>query len=149
MDVEAYVPGETYDIVVTVVQQGRSRWGFELTAIDDDEEGGIGTLTTTDGLTQLGAAGTRQYIKHKTLGTQEGVAFDSAQWSFKWQAPIEDVGPITFYAAGNATNSSGNSFGDLIYTTSLTLPEPAPAAMGLAAITALLGLARSRRRAKS
>ena len=31
-------------------------------------------------------------------------------WSLEWTAPPEDVGPVTFYAAGNAADKFRKSF---------------------------------------
>jgi CHRD domain/Glucose / Sorbosone dehydrogenase/Calx-beta domain len=36
---------------------------------------------------------------------------------FNWTAPPTDVGPVTFYAAGNQANNDGNTSGDNVYRT--------------------------------
>jgi glucose/arabinose dehydrogenase len=125
-----YAPGQTYQLSVVHANasQTRRRWGFQLTALDDTNLK-AGTLSTSgDGLTQVlnnqGPFPSRQYIEHTSTGN-----FDSqtggATWTFNWTAPPEDVGPVTFYAAGNHADGNGNSDGDEIY---FTFATSAPAA---------------------
>src|SRR6185369_13678069 len=45
---------------------------------------------------------------------------NGATWTFDWTAPSTDVGPVTFYAAGNQANNDGNTSGDFIYKTFVT-----------------------------
>ena len=127
-----YTPGQTYDITVTHASADptRVRWGFELTALDSSDEK-AGTLAPSDDLTQVvnnqGPFPSRQYVEHTQKGTFSGQQ-NGAQWTFKWTAPDADVGPVTFYVAGNQANGDGNSSGDNIYFTfanSLFQP-PAP-----------------------
>jgi uncharacterized repeat protein (TIGR01451 family) len=117
----SYVPGQTYQITVTHTNSDptRLRWGFELTALDDANEK-AGDLQNTSVLTQVlnnqGPGGARQYIEHTSSGTfinQQG----GASWTFNWTAPSTNVGPVTFYTAGNQANYDGNTSGDYIYYT--------------------------------
>src|SRR4030095_14001943 len=118
---QTYVPGQTYPITVTHTNpdQTRLRWGFQLTALDPSDEK-AGNLQSSDVLTQVvdnkGPAGSRQYIEHTSAGTFIGQK-NGASWTFNWTAPSVDVGPVTFYAAGNHANNDGNSSGDNIYFT--------------------------------
>src|SRR4029450_10014688 len=97
----------------------RIRWGFELTVLDTSDEK-AGDLQSTDGTTQIinnaGPGGGRQYIEHTSAGTFVGQQ-NGASWTFNWTAPATDVGPVTFYAAGNHANNDGNTSGDYIYRT--------------------------------
>ncbi|HZG54492.1 MAG TPA: PQQ-dependent sugar dehydrogenase [Pyrinomonadaceae bacterium] len=129
---QTYVPGQTYQVSVVHANadQTRKRWGFQLTALDDTNLK-AGTLSTPgDGLTQVldnqGPFPSRQYIEHTSPGTFDN-QFGGATWTFNWTAPPEDVGPVTFYAAGNHANGNGNSDGDHIYFTFTTV-APAAAA---------------------
>ncbi len=122
---QTYLPGQTYQITVrhTTTDQTRLRWGFELTALDGGDEK-AGTLqTNNDGLTQLRnneePHPTRQYIEHTASGTFVGQR-NGASWTFQWTAPTQNIGPVTFYAAGNQANNNGNSDGDVIYSTFVT-----------------------------
>ncbi|HEX9919776.1 MAG TPA: PQQ-dependent sugar dehydrogenase, partial [Pyrinomonadaceae bacterium] len=127
---QTYAPGQTYQISVvhTNADQTRRRWGFQLTALDDTNLK-AGTLSPlNDGLTQVlnnqGPFPSRQYIEHTSLGTFDNQT-GGASWAFNWTAPDEDVGPVTFYAAGNHANGNANSDGDQIY---FTFATSAPAA---------------------
>ncbi len=118
---QTYVPGQTYPITVTHTNSDptRLRWGFELTVLDTSDEK-AGNLQNTDGLTQVlnngGPGGARQYIEHTSAGTFIGQQ-NGASWTFNWTAPAIDVGPVTFYTAGNQANNDGNTSGDYIYKT--------------------------------
>ena len=118
-----YLPGEMYDIVVDLSRSRQSRWGFEMTALNGNGAR-AGTFTpANDGNTQVTAANSKQYIKQTTAGTAQGTR-DKNQWTFKWTAPTNDVGSITFYAAGNAANGDSGTSGDYIYTQSNTSEVP-------------------------
>src|SRR5262245_39446766 len=118
---QTYVPGQTYPITVTHTNADptRLRWGFELTVLDTSDEK-AGNLQNPDGLTQVlnnqGPGGARQYIEHTSVGTFVGQQ-NGASWTFNWTAPATDIGPVTFYAAGNQANNDGNTSGDYIYKT--------------------------------
>jgi uncharacterized repeat protein (TIGR01451 family) len=118
---QTYVPGQTYPITVTNSNPDptRKRWGFQLTALDPGDEK-AGNLQSTDIFTQVlnnqGPGGARQYIEHTSSGTYIN-QMGGASWTFNWTAPQTDVGPVTFYAAGNHANNDGNTSGDFIYFT--------------------------------
>ena len=115
-----YTPGQTYQIVVQHVNADTSRqkWGFQLTALAGTTMAGTFT-PLPGGLTQVVGGVERDYIEHTTAGTFAGTG-GSAQWTFSWTAPPTDVGPVTFYAAGNQANNDGSSGGDRILTTTST-----------------------------
>ncbi|HJY27419.1 MAG TPA: PQQ-dependent sugar dehydrogenase, partial [Pyrinomonadaceae bacterium] len=119
---QTYVPGHTYPITVTHTNADptRLRWGFELTVLDNASDEKAGELQGTDGTTQVlndaGPGSARQYIEHTAVGTFIGQQ-NMASWTFNWTAPPEDVGPVTFYTAGNQANNDGNTSGDYIYKT--------------------------------
>src|SRR5690349_18750213 len=119
---QTYVPGQTYPITVTHtnLDPTRLRWGFELTVLDNANDEKAGELQNIEGTTQVlnnaGPNSARQYIEHTASGTFIGQQF-GASWTFNWTAPPIDVGPVTFYAAGNQANNDGNTSGDFIYTT--------------------------------
>lgn len=122
-----YQAGETYQIKVrhTSTDTSRRRWGFELTVLTANNLR-AGTLESTDQTTQVlngtGSLEDRQYIEHTFAGSflnQPG----GAQWMFNWTAPSSNVGPVTFYAAGNQANADGVNSGDNIYTARLTVRQ--------------------------
>src|SRR6185369_1763122 len=119
---QTYVPGQTYPITVTHTNADptRLRWGFELTVLDNASDEKAGDLQNNDSTTQVlnntGPNSARQYIEHTAGGTFIGQQ-NGASWTFNWTAPATDVGPVTFYAAGNQANNDGNTSGDYIYKT--------------------------------
>jgi hypothetical protein len=74
--------------------------------------------------------GSGKYMTHTSAGTAQ-TATNSRTWTFQWTAPTAGTGTVTVYAAMNATNSSNSSSGDLIYSSSLVIPE-APATLSIA-----------------
>ena len=122
---QTYVPGQTYPVTVTHTNADptRLRWGFELTVLDNASDEKAGELHSNDGTTQVlnnsGPGSARQYIEHTAIGTFIGQQ-NGATWTFDWTAPSTDVGPVTFYAAGNQANNDGNTSGDFIYKTFVT-----------------------------
>src|SRR5215510_12566515 len=118
-----YSPNQEVTLTVTLSQANRAHYGFQLTAIDDSGKK-AGDLTPSDNRTQI-QSGTvdgnlRQYINH-TLAGFTPVTPGQGSWAFKWKAPAQSVGRVTFYVAGNAANGDGGSFGDSIYTTSQSI----------------------------
>ncbi|HEX7316613.1 MAG TPA: CHRD domain-containing protein [Pyrinomonadaceae bacterium] len=128
---DKYTPGQTYDITVTHASTDptRVRWGFQMTALDSADEK-AGAFVPNDGLTRVvngeGPFPAREYVEHTSDGTFAGQQ-NGAGWTFKWTAPSEDVGPVTFYLAGNQANGDGNSSGDNIYFTFKSADYQAPA----------------------
>ena len=127
---ETYQPNEVYTIVVNLSRAGQSKWGFEMTALDAD--GASAGLFDADaaGNTQLSETNSKQYIKHTAAGNAAGTE-DKHSWEFQWTAPDADMGPITFYAAGNASNNNSNPIDDYIYTTSAESTPPVPVVAGV------------------
>ena len=133
-----YTIGQKYSISVTLSQLGRQRWGFVLTALDEDRNR-AGTLESVDDNTQVFQSGERQYIGHTSIGTAAGKV-NSNTWIFNWTAPQINVGKISFYASGNAANNNSWTSGDNGYKTQTTIePEvinqTAPVAMAQSVTT--------------
>ena len=127
---ETYIPSEVYTIVVNLSRTGQSRWGFEMTALDADGAS-AGSFEADDaGNTQLSEANSKQYIKHTSIGTAQGTT-NAHSWEFQWTAPDADIGPITFYAAGNASNGNFNPIDDYIYTAQGESTPPIPVVAGV------------------
>ena len=127
---ETYIPNEVYTIVVNLSRTGQSRWGFEMTALDADGAR-AGSFEVDDaGNTQLSETNGKQYIKHTSIGTAQGTN-DEHTWEFQWTAPDADIGPITFYAAGNASNGNFNPVDDYIYTAQEESTPPIPVVAGV------------------
>ena len=119
-----YVPGQTYQVSVTVQQQGIGLFGF-----------GIESLQASGANAGSWTAGPDSHILNATISgnsratvahiDNSGFASGTRTWSFSWTAPATEI-PVMMYAAGNAANNNGGDGGDYIYTTMLSL-MPAPA----------------------
>lgn len=120
-----YAPGQTYSINLqhATTDSSRRRWGFELTVLTTNLSK-AGNLQRLNELVRIlnddGPGNDRQYIEHGAAGTFQG-QIGGASWTFNWTAPATDVGPVTFYAAGNQANGDGTNNGDQIYITSVTV----------------------------
>jgi uncharacterized protein (TIGR03437 family) len=114
-----YSPGQEAAVTVTLRQSSRARYGFQVTAIDDQGRA-AGDLVVTDAnrtqrITGNVGGNQRQYIEHTSAGvTPNGT--DQNSWTFTWRAPAQSVGRVTFYVAGNAANGNNANSGDFIYT---------------------------------
>lgn len=127
---ETYQLNEVYTIVVDLARTGQSKWGFEMTALDGDGARAGTFEIDLAGNTQLGEANGKQYIKQTAIGAAAGTN-DENGWEFQWTAPDTDVGPITFYAAGNAANGNFTATGDYIYTEQVESIPPIPIVAGV------------------
>jgi hypothetical protein len=93
-----------------------------------------GALQSTDQTTQVisgeGSLSDRQYIEHSQVGDSTFPGrLGGASWSFNWIAPASNVGPVTFYAAGNQADSNAINSDDQIYTArATTIPAGVPGA---------------------
>ncbi len=115
-----YVPGQTYQIDVTVAHAGMPLFGFGFEALRTSNNSNGGTLSITNSVqTQLKSVSVqgnnRTNVVHKENG---GLTNDSHTFSFNWTAPATNIGNVMFYTAGNAANNQNDSLGDYIYKTS-------------------------------
>ena len=127
---ETYQPNEVYTIIVNLSRDGQNKWGFQMTALDADGARAGSFAADAAGNTQLSETNSKQYIKHTAAGTAG--TNDEHSWEFQWTAPDADIGPITFYAAGNTSNGNFNPIDDYIYTTSAESTPPVPVVAGVA-----------------
>ncbi len=126
-----YIPGETYEIQVSVSQKDRPRFGFQLSSQSEASATSIGTFELTDSIrTQiktLTLATTSTYITH----TKDGIESpDENEWEVNWTAPDSGTGKVIFYVASVAANKDSSNQGDYVYTAQLGIEEvenvPAP-----------------------
>lgn len=124
-----YTPGQDYIMIAAVVGVTGSRWGFEATALTganamagsfSDSSNAVGEQTSL-GIT---------YVSQTTNEGFDGTYADStggAGWIFRWTAPPQGTGPVTFYAAGVAGDKDNTAnAGDFTYTTSAVSAEGTP-----------------------
>ena len=127
---ETYEPNTVYTVIVNLSRAGQSKWGFQMTALDADGARAGSFAADDAGNTQLSETNSKQYIKHTPAGTAVGTE-DTHSWEFQWTAPDADIGPITFYAAGNASNGNSNPIDDYIYTAQEESTPPVPVVVGV------------------
>jgi hypothetical protein len=126
-----YTPGQQVQVSVTTSQSDAIIYGFQLVALDaDGRDAGTFTLPGENPqriqlLTGLVGEIVRTYVEHTIDGVTPTTP-GSNSWTFNWTAPANDIGAVTFYAAGNAANSDGNTTGDYIYTTSRVVSSKTP-----------------------
>lgn len=119
-----YSPGTTYTINVQVKKTGCLKFGFGFEALlPSGANGGlISTASSTNAKTMSAtvSGNSRTNAVHKQ---PNHFSTDSLVFSFHWIAPAAGAGNITFYATGNATNSSNSTAGDFIYSTNQLITE--------------------------
>jgi hypothetical protein len=119
-----YIPGETYEVSVTVQQQGFGLFGFGIEALQSSgANAGIWTSGADSHILNATVSGnSRATVAHID---NSGFSSNVRTWTFSWTAPVNGI-PVMMYAAGNAANGNGGDGGDYIYTTTLNLmPGPA------------------------
>jgi len=109
---ETFRASQTYEITIELSDQGQSRWGFEITPLDQ----GACTITDSEN-TQHSSSGNNSYVKNTSDGTFEGTSNGPVSWTFDWTAPASPPDTVIFYAAGNACDNNSATSGDYIYTT--------------------------------
>lgn len=110
-----YMPGQTYDMTVTINDPDAMRYGFEMVAFDLTNSS-IGQFGLSgDAFVDVRDIGGINYVNHKFVTIGNPNTFE-----FTWTAPAALAGNVSFYVAANAADGSGNA-GDKIYTASLTI----------------------------
>ena len=106
-----YTLGEVVPISISFGNSSTPKHGFELSALDANNNH-VGAFSSVgDGKTQTIDG---NYIKHTLAGDNQA---GNASWNVNWTAPASAVqDPVTFYAAGNEANGNGIPTGDYIYT---------------------------------
>lgn len=113
---QGFIPGETYEIQVSVTDADAGLFGFEVTA-ENSSDAKTGTFALTDEEnTQF--VNTNAAVSHTNAGTSP--VDNSKTWTMEWTAPEEPEGPVTFYTAVNAANGDGTNNVDQILTSSET-----------------------------
>ncbi len=117
-----YEPHGSSIMTIVISQMGQSRWGFEATALDTNDNF-VGFFMDIEAIdrVQISPGGAREYVKHAFVGTDAGTSNVSPGWQINWQAPTTNVGPVTIYVAANAADNNNSNTGDFIYTESFTI----------------------------
>jgi hypothetical protein len=113
---EVYSPGTVYPIIVTISQDGQSRWGFELsTRYDADRQAGTIEVTDPENTFVRTTDSGIQFLTQTLDGTMEDTPDGPVSWMFDWRAPAVAVGTVYFNAAGLAADGDGTPAGDYVY----------------------------------
>lgn len=118
--ITSYVPGEEYTAVYTVSSNGSpSGYGFQATALVDNDNSNGGAFSSPSANAQLEDVGGRHIVEHNSTSA-------SNTFTTTWTAPSSGAGDISFYAAGNVVNGNGGTSGDNgTAAVSITLQEGA------------------------
>lgn len=116
---DMYSPDSVYQITLIVRQAGVSLFGFGMEALKTGNANAGLFIVTNSIRTQLLTAGNgRKNMTHKLSG---GAFADSSVFSFNWQAPSTNVGPVTFYYSGVCANGNNLNGLDYVYKGSHTI----------------------------
>lgn len=111
-----YAPGSSYDITVSVSDEGTSVWGFEMMA-EDKNGSPVGTFSNN---TQVNTLNSGLRATHKFASSS---ASNSQTWVANWTAPSKGIGAVTFYVSTMAANGNGNNRGEKIYIDTISIAE--------------------------
>jgi hypothetical protein len=110
-----YIPGKSYNAIVTVAQSNLNKFGFVITARDSGNSS-IGDFVILDSVnTRKFKDGGEKYFSHTPCGADANPA-GSKSWKFQWVAPAVQSGQITFYLSSLAANHDEKTSGDFCYT---------------------------------
>ena len=120
-----YIPGHTYSIKVKISDVAIERFGFQLTALANNNNLMAGTFQIVDSIkTQLVqnayTLNDRNYVTYTFDGT-DAISIGVGEWEVNWTAPSTNIGSITFYAGAVSANDDMTDKGDHVYTTSLSI----------------------------
>ena len=111
-----YIIGNTYTITLTGVKANCIKFGFELTA--ENENSKSGDFMITDNTTKLVNA--NNSVTHKSSGTTGNT---TKSWTMDWKPTSNSNGNTTFYAALMFANANSNYNGDNVHSASLSVNE--------------------------
>ena len=116
-----YIPGETYTINLSINQNNISKFGFEITAENQQgDKKGIFLITNTS---ETKTTNNNTAVTHTASGVN-GIN-NEKNWSFDWVAPgfAASDGEVIFYSSLIAANGDGQNTGDTKHSASLTVQE--------------------------
>jgi hypothetical protein len=119
---EAYAPGATYPVSVTVSHPGMRTGGFQIAARFEDgtQAGHLDIPDAEAGRAGITFDGGIQYAHHLHAGTG-GPPGPSTAWTLTWTAP--DCGrTVAFHVAGIGADGDDSPLGDYVYTAAILLP---------------------------
>jgi len=115
----SYQPDSLCSLSLWVRHANQMRWGFELTVVDQANNG-AGQLIVADSANTQYSSTAPGYLKQTGAGTHPGTPGPTT-WAFGWRAPPAGAGAVRFYWCANAADNDGGSSGDRICRDSLVL----------------------------
>ena len=118
-----YQPDSIYNVSITIEENTKKIFGFELTVLDSSKTK-AGEIIITDSFNtylNLTAANGRDYISHYDAWDPQNTGQGNFTWQFQWKAPAANVGSVKFYAAGVAASSMISVAAGNVYTNMLTI----------------------------
>jgi hypothetical protein len=115
-----YVPGQVYNVTVTLARESLRRGGFEIAArFASGRLRGkqAGVWRVLDKRAQLIPGAKDQklvFVQHNLAGSTTATR-GSNTWTIEWTAPSPASGPVVFNIAANASNNDDSPLGDFIY----------------------------------
>lgn len=98
----SYIPGQDYNLSLSITGSSRNKFGFNVTA-ENGTNAKVGTWN----------AGTRTRLRSDGAGlTHDASGSNSSTWNFTWTAPATNQGDVTFYFATLQANNNGANSGD-------------------------------------
>lgn len=112
-----YVPGTVYHMTATVSRTGSPLFGVGLEALTSTNTN-AGTLTATNTSVAIKSKTVSGVSRKNIVHTLDGGnTANSKAFNFDWTAPNTNIGNVTFYYAGVASNADGDeAVGDYVYT---------------------------------
>jgi len=105
-EVTNYVPGNSYDVTITVNSEvgAPAAYGFQAVALDVNNSN-AGTFASENDIIGIRTINQRLYAEHNMPSSER-------TFTLRWEAPHTDIGDVTFYASGNTVNGDGTPNGD-------------------------------------
>lgn len=119
-----YSPNTVYNLIVRVADPVQVGGGFQI-SVEDPVGNHVGTLLLSDTTNTRFNSGAQVFVNHTSTGVDNSVANwaangNAVDYVLQWQSPGMDVGPVTFWVAGNAIDDNGSNTGDFVYLTNKT-----------------------------
>jgi len=136
-----YTPGTTYNMSITIAKTSVALFGVDVEILDSTGAN-AGTINVTDAAKTQTASVTvsgksRKNLTHKLGGGTSSSG--AATFNFSWTAPATDIGNVTMYFTGNASDNLNNKTGDYIYGSSQVF-TPVVVPSGISEVSQLHGL---------
>ncbi len=121
--VTEYIPGQEYDLTVTVSGSNAAGFGFQLVPLTSSNDKMAGDWGNLGNDVKLQDDLNRTYIVQSDIN-------DDGVFTAKWIAPDSGSGSVDFYSSGIAANGNGGTTGDMAVMTSISIGEGTSTSVG-------------------